>query len=79
MIHYEPVKVTINTLRLAKIILDMVVWHYGYNRLNLITTTRLRGGMLSVNGRSHVLRHVIGHVTQKIVESWKGAQSRELR
>ena len=25
MMHYEPVKVTINTLRLAKVILDMLV------------------------------------------------------
>ena len=43
-----------------------------------MTNIRLRGGMLSVNGRSHVLRHVLRHVTQRIVESWKGAQSREL-
>ena len=50
-----------------------------YNRLNLMTNTRLRGGMLSVNGRSHVLRHVLRHVTERIVESWKGAQLRELR
>ena len=51
--------------------------YYTYcNRLNSIITIRLRrGGMLSVNGRSHVLRHV----TQRIVESWKGAQLIELR
>ena len=29
IIHYKPVKVTINALRLAKVILDVVVWHYG--------------------------------------------------
>ena len=29
MIYYEPVKVTIVTLGLAEIILEVVVWHYG--------------------------------------------------
>ena len=29
MVHYEPVKVTINAPRLVKIILDVVVWHHG--------------------------------------------------
>ena len=29
MVHYEPVKVTINALELADVILDMVVWHHG--------------------------------------------------
>ena len=29
MVHYEPIKVTIDALRLAKVILDMVVWHHG--------------------------------------------------
>ena len=29
MVHYEPVKVTINALGLAEVILDVVVWHYG--------------------------------------------------
>ena len=33
-----------------------------------------KGGMLSVNVRSHVLRHL----TQRIVKLWKGAQSIEL-
>ena len=43
----------------------------GCNWLNSITNIRLgRGGMLSINGRSYVLRHV----TQRIVELWKGAQ-----
>ena len=28
MVHYKPVKVTINTLRLAKVILNIVVWHH---------------------------------------------------
>ena len=49
-----------------------------YNRLNLVTTIRLRGGMFSVNGRCHMLRHVLRHVTQRSVESWKDAQSKEL-
>ena len=26
--YYEPVKVTINALGLAEVIIDMVVWHY---------------------------------------------------
>ena len=29
MVHYKPVKITINALRLAKIIIDVVVWHHG--------------------------------------------------
>ena len=29
MVHYEPVKITINALELAKVILDIVVWHHG--------------------------------------------------
>ena len=29
MVHYKPVKITINALRLAKVILDMVVIHHG--------------------------------------------------
>ena len=29
MVHYEPVKVTINALGLAEVIIDMVVWHHG--------------------------------------------------
>ena len=29
MVHYEPVKVTINTSGLAKVIMDVVVWHHG--------------------------------------------------
>ena len=29
ILHYKPVKVTINTLGLVKIILDVVVWHHG--------------------------------------------------
>ena len=44
------------------------------NQLNLVTTTRLREEILNVNGRSHVLRHVV----QRIVELWKGAQLREV-
>ena len=29
MVHYKPVKIIINTLNLAKVIIDVVVWHYG--------------------------------------------------
>ena len=29
MVHYEPVKVTINAPRLAEVIIDVVVRHYG--------------------------------------------------
>ena len=29
MVHYKPVKVTINTPGLAEVILDVVVWHHG--------------------------------------------------
>ena len=28
MIYYEPVKITIDAPKLAKVILDVVVWHY---------------------------------------------------
>ena len=48
------------------------------NWLNLVITIRLRRVMLSVNGWIHVLCHVLRHVTQRIVKSWRGAQSREL-
>ena len=27
--HYEPIKATIDTLGLAEVIIDVVVWHYG--------------------------------------------------
>ena len=29
MVHHKPIKVIINALGLAKVILDVVVWHYG--------------------------------------------------
>ena len=29
MVYYEPVKVTINVSGLAKVILDVVIWHHG--------------------------------------------------
>ena len=29
MVHYKPVKVTINAPGLAEVIIDMVVWHHG--------------------------------------------------
>ena len=30
IVHYEPVKVTINASGLVKVILDVVVWHHGF-------------------------------------------------
>ena len=30
MAYYKPAKVTINTPGLAKVILDVVVWHHGF-------------------------------------------------
>ena len=36
--HYKPVKVTINALELAKVIIDVVVWHHGLP--NSIVTNR---------------------------------------
>ena len=38
MVHYKPVKVTINALGLAKVILDMVVRYYDF--LNLMVSDR---------------------------------------
>ena len=38
MVYYEPVKVTIDTLGLAEVTLDVVVWHYGLP--DLIVTDR---------------------------------------
>ena len=29
MVYYEPVKVTIDAPRLAEVIIDVVIWHYG--------------------------------------------------
>ena len=29
MVHYEPVKVTIDALGLAEVIIDVVIWHHG--------------------------------------------------
>ena len=29
MVHYKPIKVTIDAPELAEVILDVVVWHYG--------------------------------------------------
>ena len=29
MVHYKPVKINIDTPRLAEVILDVIVWHYG--------------------------------------------------
>ena len=29
MVHYEPVKVTLDAPRLAEVIIDVVVWHHG--------------------------------------------------
>ena len=30
IVHYKPVKITIDTLRLAKVIINMIIWHYGF-------------------------------------------------
>ncbi len=30
MVHYKPVKVTINTLALAKVIIEAVIQHHGF-------------------------------------------------
>ena len=38
MVYYKPVKVTIYTLPLVEVILDMLVWHYGL--LDLIMSNR---------------------------------------
>ena len=38
MVHYEPVKFTIDAPRIAKVILDVVVWHHGL--LNSIVSDR---------------------------------------
>ena len=38
MVHYEPVKVTINAPGLVKVIIDVVVWHHGLP--DLIVTNR---------------------------------------
>ena len=38
MVYYEPVKVTINALELAEVILDEIVWHHGL--LDLIVTNK---------------------------------------
>lgn len=33
MVHYEPVKVTIDALGLAEVIIDVVIRHYGFSDL----------------------------------------------
>ena len=38
MVHYKPVKITINAPGLAKVIINMVIWHHGLP--NSITTDR---------------------------------------
>ena len=38
MVHYKPFKVTIDAPRLAKVIIDVIVWHHGL--LNSIVTDR---------------------------------------
>ncbi len=45
MVYYEPVKVTINTTGLAKIIIEVVVWHQGLSDsilsdLDLVLTSK---------------------------------------
>ena len=38
MMYYESVKVTMNNLKLAKVIINIVVWHH--NSLDLIITNK---------------------------------------
>ena len=38
IVHYKAVKITINALSLAKIIIEVVVWHHGLS--DLIVTNR---------------------------------------
>ena len=38
MVYYKPIKVIINALGLAKVILNVVIWHYGI--LNSIVIDR---------------------------------------
>ena len=38
MVQYEPVKITINATGLAKVIIDVMVWHHGLP--NLIVTDK---------------------------------------
>lgn len=40
IVHYKPIKDTINVLGLAKVILDIVVWHYGFPN-SIISDKRL--------------------------------------
>ena len=38
MVHYKPVKITINVLGLIEVIINVVIWHHCL--LNLIVTNR---------------------------------------
>ena len=38
IVYHKPVKIILNTSRLAKIIMDMIVWHHGLS--DLIVTNR---------------------------------------
>ena len=38
MVHYKPIKITIDTPGLAEVIIDVIVWHYGLP--NLIVTDK---------------------------------------
>ena len=45
MVHYEPIKITINTLKPAEVIFDVVVWHHSLPNLiisnkNLLFTSK---------------------------------------
>ena len=33
MVYYKPVKTTIDVLELDKVIIDVVIWHYGFSDL----------------------------------------------
>ena len=38
IIYYKPVKITINASKQAKVIINLIIWHY--NLLNLIVTNK---------------------------------------
>ena len=60
MVHYEPVKVTIDAPGLAKVILDVIVRHHGLS--NLIATNR---GLLFISKFWLLLCYFLG-IKQKL-------------
>ena len=49
MVYYKPVKVTINALGLAKVILNVIIWHHGIS--NSIVTDR--SSLLNLSSGHH--------------------------